>query len=114
MIILEMNNCNMILTMKQQILYECLQKKCTAKPYPFLVIDLLLHQIVLYISAKIIEKDYEKLIMTIGDKIRDDQLQYNVNREAAKISTLSSVKTYKYGYLTGEEILPSNQRQMLE
>ena len=89
-------------------------KKCTAKPYPFLVNDLLLHQIVPYISAKIIEENYEKLIMTIGDKIRDEQLQYDVNREAAKISTLSSGKTYKYEYLTGEEILPSNQRQMIE
>ena len=52
--------------------------------------------------------------MTIGDKIRDEQLQYDVNREAAKISTLSSGKTYKYEYLTGEEILPSNQRQMIQ
>ena len=52
--------------------------------------------------------------MTIGDKIRDEQLQYDVNREAAKISTLSSGKTYKYEYLTGEEILPSNQRQLIQ
>ena len=52
--------------------------------------------------------------MTVGDKIRDEQLQYDVNREAAKISTLSSGKTYKYEYLTGEEILPSNQRQMIQ
>ena len=35
-------------------------------------------------------------------------------REAAKISALSSGKIDKYEYLTGEEILPSNQRQKTE
>ena len=52
--------------------------------------------------------------MTIDDKIRDKKLQYNVDREAAKISALSPGKTNKYEYLTGEEILPSNQRQIIE
>ena len=52
--------------------------------------------------------------MTIDDKIRDEKLQYDINREAAKISTLSSGKIDKYQYLTGEEILPSNQRQIIE
>ena len=47
--------------------------------------------------------------MTIEDQIRDEKLQYNINREAAKISALSSGKIGKYEYLTGEEILPSNQ-----
>ena len=47
----------------------------------------------------------------MNDKIRDEKLQYDVNKEAAKISTLSSGKSDKYEYLTGEEILPSNQRQ---
>ena len=51
--------------------------------------------------------------MTIDDKIRDEKLQYDINREAAKISVLSSRKTDKYEYLTGEEILPSNQRQII-
>ena len=46
--------------------------------------------------------------MTIEDQIRDEKLQHDINREAAKISTLSSGKTDKYEYLTGEEILPSN------
>ena len=36
--------------------------------------------------------------------------QYDVNREAAKISALSSGRIDKYEYLTGEEILPSHQR----
>ena len=53
--------------------------------------------------------------MTIDDKIRDEKLQYNINRDdAAKISALSSGKIDKYEYLTGEEILPSNQRQIIE
>ena len=52
--------------------------------------------------------------MTIEDQIKDDKLQYGINREAAKISALSSGKLGKYEYLTGEEILPSNQRQIIE
>ena len=49
--------------------------------------------------------------MTIDDQIRDEKLQ---QREAAKISVLSSGKIDKYEYLTGEEILPSNQKQIIE
>ena len=52
--------------------------------------------------------------MTIEDQIRDEKLQYDINREAAKISALSSGKIDKYEYLTGEEILPSNQQQIIE
>ena len=52
--------------------------------------------------------------MTIIDQIRDEKLQYNINREAAKISALSSGKIHKYEYLTGEDILPSNQQQIIE
>ena len=52
--------------------------------------------------------------MTTNDKIRDEELQYDINREAAKISTLSSGNIDKYEYLTGEEILPSNQRQIIK
>ena len=44
--------------------------------------------------------------MTIEDQIKDEKLQYDINREAAKID--------KYEYLTGEEILPSNQQQIIE
>ena len=46
--------------------------------------------------------------MTIEDKIKNEKLQYDINREAAKILSLSSRKIDKYEYLTGEEILPSN------
>ena len=46
--------------------------------------------------------------MTINDQIRDEKLQYDINREAAKISALSSSKIQKYEYLTGTNRLPSN------
>ena len=52
--------------------------------------------------------------MTIEDQVKDETLQYDINREAAKISALSSGKIDKYEYLTGEKILPSNQQQIIE
>ena len=52
--------------------------------------------------------------MTIDDKIKDEKLQHDVRREAAKISTLSWGKIDKYEYLTGEEILSFNQKQIKE
>ena len=56
---------------------------------------------------------YNKILI-IDDRIRDEKLQYNVNRESAKISALSSDKIDKYEYVTSEEILPSNQQQIIE
>ena len=52
--------------------------------------------------------------MTIDDKINVEKLQYVIKREAAKISALSSGKIDKYEYLTGEEILPSDQSRIIE
>ena len=52
--------------------------------------------------------------MTIDDKIGDEKLQYNINREAAKISALSSGKIDKYEFLTAEELLPPDQRRVIE
>ena len=52
--------------------------------------------------------------MTINDQIKDEKLQYNINREVAKISALSSEKLHKHEYLTGEDILPSIQQQIIE
>ena len=49
----------------------------------------------------------------MDDHIKDEKIQYNINREAAKVSTLSSGKIDKYEYLTGEEILSSNQKQLI-
>ena len=51
--------------------------------------------------------------MNLEDQIRDEKIQHDINREAAKISALSSGKSDKYEYLTGEEILPSNQQQII-
>ena len=52
--------------------------------------------------------------MNINDQIKDEKLQYDINREAAKISALSSGKIHKYEYLTGEDILPSSNQQVFE
>ena len=52
--------------------------------------------------------------MTIDHNFRDEKPQYDINREAAIISALSSGKIGKHGYLTGEEILPSEQRPVIE
>ena len=52
--------------------------------------------------------------MTINGQIRDEKLRSDVNREAAKISALSSGKIHKYEYLTGQDILPFNDQQIKE
>ena len=48
--------------------------------------------------------------MTIDGQIKNEKIQYDINREASKISASSFGKIDKYEYLTGEEILPSNQK----
>ena len=53
-------------------------------------------------------------IMTINDQIRDEKLWADINKEAAKISALSSGKIHKYEYLTREDILPLTQQQIIE
>ena len=53
-------------------------------------------------------------IIAINDQITDEKIQYDVNREAAKISALSSGIIRKYEYLAGEDILPSNQQQIIK
>ena len=52
--------------------------------------------------------------MKIDNKIIYEKLHYDINKEAAKISALSSGKIDKYEYLTGEEILPSDQSRIIE
>ena len=52
--------------------------------------------------------------MTIDDKIKDEKLQHEINREVAKISALSSGKIHKYEYLTCKKILPSDQSRIIE
>ena len=56
----------------------------------------------------------KKLIVTIDDKIRDEKLQYDINREVLKTLVLSSEKMDEYEYLTDEEILLSNRNQTTE
>ena len=52
--------------------------------------------------------------MATDDQIEEEKLQYDINREAAKISALPSGKIDKYEYLTGEEVLPYNRKQIIE
>ena len=52
--------------------------------------------------------------MRTDKKIRDEKLQWNINRQAAKISVLSSGKNDKFEYLTGKEILPTDQSKVKE
>ena len=52
--------------------------------------------------------------MIIDNKIRDEEVQYDISRETAKLSALSSGKTDKYEFLTGNEVLPSDQSRIIE
>ena len=84
--------------------------KCTAEPYSFLFNDTTLA------SDKPVR--FRKLFLKYNknhdnDQIRDEKLQYDSNREAAKISALSSGKIHKYEYLTEEDTLSSNQQQII-
>ena len=69
-------------------------------------------QIILYVlEKKHSEKAfYRRRYSKIMIKIKDEKIQYNINREAKKISALPPRKTEKYEFLTGEETLPSNQK----
>ena len=49
--------------------------------------------------------------MTTDEKIKDEKLQYDINRAATKIS---AGKKDKYKYLTGENILPTKQHRIIE
>ena len=54
------------------------------------------------------------MIIAIDDKINNEKLQYDINREGAKISALLSGKINKYEHLTGEKILPSDQSRTIK
>ena len=85
-------------------------RKCTDKPYSFLVINTTIP------SNNLLRfrKNLNITMMTINTQIKDEKLQYNINRKAAKVSALSSGKLHKYEYLTGEDILPLTQQQIIE
>ena len=59
------------------------------------------------------EQIYNKTI-TIDYQIKDEKQQFDINREAAKMSALSSGKTNRYEYLTGDKMLPYHQKQITE
>ena len=50
--------------------------------------------------------------MATDDQIKDEKLKYDINSEAAKISTLSSDKIDKYEHLWEEKLLKNKQRQL--
>ena len=52
--------------------------------------------------------------MTVNDQTRDAKIQCRINTEAAKIPALSSGEIHKQEYLTGQDILPCNQQQIIE
>ena len=52
--------------------------------------------------------------MIIINKIRDEKLQYDINRKAAKMSAVSLGKIDKYEYLAGEKRLLSDQSRMIK
>ena len=89
-----------------------LYKKSTVEPYSFLVI-------VKTVPSDIFLSFRENLLetilvnMAINDKIRDEKLQYDINREAAEISTLLSGKVDKHEHLTGGEELPFDQSRII-
>ena len=84
------------------------------KPYSFEKIDITLaSNNPLHFREYLLER-IQKLAITIDAKIRDEKLQHDTNREAAKITALSSGKIDKYEYLTGKEIVPPNQYRGVE
>ena len=92
-----------------------LYKQFIAKPYSPLVIEAtLVSDNLLRFRNDLVEIMY-KLIMTTEHEIRNDKMQYGINRETEKISsTLLFGKTDKHELLTNEEILPQDQRRMIE
>ena len=87
-----------------------LYKKCTAKPYSFLVIDTTLVSDNSSRFRKDLLEKIKKLIMTIDVKILDEKIQYHINRRVVKISALSSSKIDK----KGQKISPSDQSRIKE
>ena len=90
-------------------------KKYTKEPYSFLVNDTTLaSDDPLRFRKNLLRQYIYNKTMAIEDQVKDEKLQYDINREVAKIPALSSGKIDKYEYLTGEGILPSNQQQIIE
>ena len=90
-----------------------LYKKYTAKPFLFFVINTTLASDNPLRFRKNLSRKNIEITMTINDKIRDEKLQCDINKEAAKISALSSGKIDKYEYLIDEEVLLSDQSRII-
>ena len=50
-------------------------------------------------------------IKTFNNKIEQNKAQYNLDRQTAKISVLSSTNVSKYEFLTNKDILPEDNYQ---
>ena len=89
-------------------------KKCTAKPYFISVNDTtLLSDNPLHFRKNLSDRT-PKIIMKINNKIRDEKLQYNINKETSKILVLSSGKIDIYEYVIGKEVLSPGPSQIIE
>ena len=85
-----------------------LNKTFEGKSYSFLInYTNLASDNLLCFTRNLLER-MQKVIMTINKKIRSEKLQYDVNTEAAKLSSVSSRKIDKYEYLTAKKILTSS------
>ena len=85
-------------------------KKCTSKPYSFLLNDTTLPSD----NLCRFERNNIKVMIITDEKLRDEKTQYNMDREAEKTSALTSGKIDKYEYLTGKEILSAGPGQIKE
>ena len=89
-----------------------LYKIYTVKPYFFLAINTsLASDNPLNLWCNLLERMW-KLIIITDDKIRDEKLQFDINREVTNIFPLSSSKINNSEYLTGEKISFSFQNQV--
>ena len=84
-----------------------LYKKCTAVPYSFLVIGTTL-------ASDNYLRFRKNMFMTADYKVRHEKLQPDINKETAKIYALSTDKIDKCEYLTGKEVLPTDQRRVMK
>ena len=73
---------------------------------------LLLHQIILNILERIFGTEY-KITIAINNLILTN-LKCDINKKDVKKSALSSDRIDKYEYITGKEILLSNQNRIIE
>ena len=84
--------------------------KCAAENYSFLVNGTIWpSDNSLRFRKNLFKKWIHNKIMTTDDQIIDEKRQYDFNGEAAKTSD----KFNKYENFTGEEILPSNEKQVI-